>query len=142
MERVLEKLTINNEDLRDVLSKLGLTMNGNATMPKEGRIATNLIVPTQERGNVLVRAYPEHVETKLETGVFGFEVRVLAHLSSHGLKVPSPLLFEGSTPLYNHKGQVYMVYPFIQGSTLEKEDLSLDVAEKSGEFVSKMILAF
>lgn len=141
MERVLEKIEINEDDLSSVLSQLGLTLNGSSTMPKEGRIATNLVVPTLERGDVLIRAYPEQVAEKLETGIFGFEVRVLSHLSQHGLRVPSPLDFKNGTPLLKHKNHIYMVYPFIPGQTLEKDDLSLDVAQKSGKFVSEMVQA-
>lgn len=133
--RVLENLRIARDDLANLLKEFDLTLNGTAVTPKEGRIATNLVVPTQELGNVMVRMYPLEAAEKLETGNFDFELEVLEFLKPFELSVPKPL-----KTVLTRDGRKVFLYPLLPGISISQNELSVNVAKLAGEFLSKMII--
>lgn len=125
-----------------ILPALGLSPEGNFLVPKEGRIAKNIIIRTNEKGDVLFRCYPK-VSTKSALG-YGverarFEVLTLIFLSSNGLPVPEPLVFlDGSKSQEINEWYVF-AYQLLDGETLTIEDLSIEYARGAGKLLNRFI---
>ncbi|MEZ2247273.1 phosphotransferase [Microcoleus sp.] len=127
---------------KKVMQKLGLTPQGDMTYPNEGRIAYNIIVPTRERGKVLFRCYPEQ-SSKAALG-YGikqakFEIKVLVFLAAKGAPTPKPIAFSTGDYSLEQDGFFIFAYPLQEGKTLERKDLSQQVANDAGTLLSQII---
>lgn len=141
-KRVIERLEIDAPLASAILSKLGITYQGGLEIPKEGRIASNVIVST-DRGRYVLRLYPKGCQdTKLETGNVDFEAEALRFLSARGVAVPAPEIFpETGSPILEISGAKVLVYPVIPGDCIRQEELSVPIARRSGELLHSMIEA-
>ena len=126
-----------------VMPKMGLTPKGEAIAPNEGRIAHNLIIPTEERGEVLFRCYPsESSKAALGYGTkqAKFELRTLSFLAQKGAPVPKPIkLANDDAYAVEEQDWFIFAYPIEQGITLEQDDLSRTVAEEAGNLLSEIM---
>ena len=138
--RVVEVLKISPQWIAKILGELNLTASGDIEVPEEGRIASNLIIPTNEAGSVMLRFYPEGCQsTKLETGWVDFEIEALDFLSSRGISVPAPLRFKGGHLMGEFPGIKFFAYRLLSGKPLKQSELTKETAQKAGEFLKKMI---
>jgi len=126
-----------------ILSRMGLTPKGDPIIPKEGRIAYNLIIPTEECGDVLFRCYPaESNKAALGYGTeqAKFELRTLNFLAQKGTPTPKPIKFaSNNTYAIEDKEWLVFAYPIEEGVTLEQIDLNQAVAEEAGNLLSEII---
>lgn len=124
-----------------ILPALNLKAEGELWYPKEGRIAHNGIILTNF-GEVLFRCYPKYSSKEaLGYGIerARFEVKVLNFFASKGLAVPVPLEFPDGNISIEIDNWFIFAYYTKPGKTLEKEDLSLNVAQKAGNLLNKII---
>lgn len=129
--------------VKEVMKELGLQNYGDYKIPESGRIASNTIVSTAEKGNVMVRFYPKGCQdSKLETGNVDFEVEALSHYAAHKLPVPTPFLFKNSSPLFKTTdGLKVFAYCLLDGTPIEHSELSLEKAKKASRLLESMLKA-
>lgn len=126
----------------EILDLLTLTLDGDITVPEEGRIVSNLCVQTKEKGAVMLRFYPAGCQgSKLESGFVDFEVEALNFLASCGIRVPCPLPFANGDIIIERNGVKIFAYQSLPGKCVKASDLSVDVARKCGEFLKESIQA-
>lgn len=126
------------DDLRDALSEFGLQLaNSNITSPKHGRIATNLMVVT-DNGDVFVRSYPaSYAYEKVLT-----EVTALDYLSQKGVPVPAPIRNrQGDLVLRQEDGTALFLYKPLDGTTLSQDELSVSWAAQAGSMLNAFVCA-
>lgn len=129
---------INESIVNTVLSKLKVTVIGGQSYPKDGRIANNIIVDTQELGRIIIRVYPKDLPRKLETGNVQFEVDALTFLSRNMVPVPQPLPFDDSTNLLSVDKYSVFCYKLLPGVTFTTDELNAEVVTKIGHLLSQM----
>ncbi|WP_010301805.1 phosphotransferase [Candidatus Odyssella thessalonicensis] len=139
--RIINRMEVHTTEVCQIMNKLSLTVNGDVFSPMDGRIATNLIVPTKERGKILLRMYPSKMPHKLETGNLEFEIAALQHLSQRRINVPRLLQFNDGRYKAELNGKTSIAYPFIEGCAISKEELSVKTATISGNYLASMIKA-
>ncbi|MCH9620243.1 MAG: Homoserine kinase [Chlamydiales bacterium] len=141
--RIVERTSLGDESINQILSKLNLTLLGeDVTIPEGGRIASSLIVNTREKGEVMLRFYPlSCADTKLESGNIDFEVSALDHLAKAGMPVPAPLQFTGGQLVVVENGIAIFAYQLLPGNPLEQKDLSLELATTCGKLLQQMRVA-
>ena len=128
----------------NILADLQLNIAGEIKSSEHGRIAKNLITPTVECGNVLVRFYPCELDNvKLETGSVEFEVRALQILHEFNLPVPVPLLFINDSRQYINRIGTFNVfaYKMLPGRPLKRQELTPETALACGQLLSRLIEA-
>lgn len=138
--RVLKQEQVDTQHVEEILGHLNLTPSGKPITPRDGRIATNLIIPTLEKDHVMVRVYPKQTPEKLETGCMDFEVEVLSYLRDNSqLAVPRPLTFSNGKPTMAIGDYVAMAYPLLPGKPLSQKELSPETATAAGSFLRDML---
>lgn len=140
--RVIERVELNKSLVESILSELDMKLIGNLEIPKEGRIASNVIVSTNQ-GKYVIRLYPKDSQnTKLETGNVDFEVDALSYLAANHLPVPSPIVFKNrGKAIFEINGSKIFVYPVIPGRCIQQSELSVEIALRSAQLLSSMIRA-
>lgn len=139
-KRLVKNAAVDADLINKTLNLLKLTPIGEVTVPENGRIASNICVNTSEKGMVMLRFYPEgYHEEKLETGTVDFEIETLYFFSSHGLSVPSPLLFGPNEYKREENGIKIFAYKLLPGECFKITDLSNEIATKSGMFLRDML---
>jgi Ser/Thr protein kinase RdoA (MazF antagonist) len=140
--RVVERVELNKNLVESILSELGMELTGDLEIPKEGRIASNVIATTN-RGKYVIRLYPKGCQsTKLETGNVDFEVEALCYLAANRISVPSPMVFKNrGKAIFEIDGSKIFVYPLISGRCIQQSELSVGIASRSAQLLSSMIEA-
>lgn len=138
--RVIERVALNKSLVESILSELDRKLIGDLEIPKEGRIASNVIVPTNQ-GKYVIRLYPKGCQnTKLETGNVDFEVDALCYLAANNISVPSPIVFKNrGKAIFEINGSKVFVYPVIPGRCIQQSELSVEIATRSAHLLSSMI---
>jgi Ser/Thr protein kinase RdoA (MazF antagonist) len=134
-QRLVENVDVTQEEFVKILQGLGLTPSGSQRKPKEGRIATNLIVATCEQGDVLVRLYPSsysHERVKLE-------VEALVFLAKRQVPVPQLIPFLDSVFVKEFEGRFVFAYKITDGSSPSQSDLSASLAEKAARALGSLL---
>jgi len=138
-------MTLNKILAEKVMPKMGLTSKGEPIVPNRGRIAHNLIIPTEERGEVLFRCCPaESSKAALGYGIeqAKFELKTLSFLAQKGTPTPKPIkLSSDDTYAVEEQGWLVFAYPIEEGCTLDQSDLDITVAREAGALLSEIITA-
>ena len=126
------------KDLDLLLSQFNLALyRGKFSVPKHGRIATNLMVDTSD-GQIFIRSYPDtYPRERIE-----MEVSALDHLAKHGVSVPILLRTkDGQLIVRGDDRSTTFIYRPLEGQTLSQDDLSPYWAMQAGELLALFIRA-
>ncbi|MBA4310663.1 MAG: hypothetical protein C0425_10060 [Chlorobiaceae bacterium] len=137
--RVIERQEGLSSLLPEIANRGGFSIIDDVQESKDGRIATNTVVQTN-KGKLLIRAYPESMPEKLETGDFMFEIKALAYVASKGLNVPQLIQFNDGKNYLLLDNLVISAYPLIEGVTVMKEELTPEIGAKAGEFAAALAI--
>ncbi len=140
MTRYVERVDANQTLVNQILGEFNLTPKGDYSVPEEGRIASNIIIDTHEKGEVMLRLYPAGCQdSKLESGFVEFEIESLHYLSKNGIPVPSPICRDGQNPVLQLNDTLIFAYQLLPGKCLEQSDLSAEVAKDCGILLRNML---
>jgi Ser/Thr protein kinase RdoA (MazF antagonist) len=134
-QRLVENVDVTQEQIVAILHDLGLTPKGSPRKPNEGRIATNLIIATQEEGDVLVRLYPSSYSRERVQ----LEVETLDFLAKRQVPVPHLIPFQDSILVKEYEGRPVFAYKTIEGSSPSQADLSASLAEAAAKALNKLL---
>jgi Ser/Thr protein kinase RdoA (MazF antagonist) len=134
-QRLVENVDVTEEQIAAILHDLGLTPSGSLRKPNEGRIATNLVIATQEQGDVLVRLYPSSYSRER----VHLEVGTLSFLAKKQVPVPQLIPFVDSVLVKEYEGRPVFAYKTIDGSCPSQADLSAPLAGAAAKALGKLL---
>jgi Ser/Thr protein kinase RdoA (MazF antagonist) len=121
------------QQIAKFLQVYSLTPVGETLRPVAGHIATNFILNTVERGDILLRVYPRTDAAKSNVLEYGwqraiFEARVLSFLGSQDPIVPRPITGPDNQHYAIVGDALAIVYPLLPGYPIDQSELSLSIA--------------
>jgi hypothetical protein len=132
----------------EVMGFAGLTSNGPILIPERGRISTNGIVQTREKGPIVIRVRQKDLrDGALEAlgyypGRFVFEPIAINHYSYHNLPVPQLLSFGNEKDfLFETPSYYAYAYSLIEGHTVEQAQLSKQLVGEIGSLLNRFFEA-
>lgn len=128
---------LNKGYLNRIIEDLGLTQIGSPKTTNEGRIASNFILLTKEKGEILIRSYPVSYP---QDQIFR-EINSLLFFSKQKIPVPNILLFQDGEKLKCYANQWVFAYQMIDGESPCQADLSNYLSKLSAEALSKFFIA-
>lgn len=134
MNRLNEFIELSPAELSQLVSHYGLSSPQEVTPLRQGIINTNYRFRCGDR-RYLLRLLP--VDRSEEA--LAFELSTLRRLAEHGFPCPRPLPVVGTQrPFSEEHGRFYVVFEYVEGQTLRREDIDRSIVEQVGRLFGQM----